>query len=97
MLGGAMGIAIVNSVLNNYVRTHLEALLSDQQLDGILGSASGIAQYAPAVQETIRRTYGEAYNWQMRVTTAFSAAHFLAVALMWKKQPMRLGKDGIPE
>jgi len=97
MLGGAVGIAVVNAVLNSYVRLHLRSTLTVGQLDAILQSASRIKSLTPALQEIVRVVYGQAYNLQLRVTIAFTAAQFLAVILMWKRKPLRLGKDGRPE
>jgi hypothetical protein len=97
MLGGAVGIAVVNAVLNSYVRLHLRSTLTAGQLDAILQSASRIKSLTPALQEIVRVVYGQAYNLQLRVTIAFTAAQFLAVILMWKRKQLRLGHDGRPE
>lgn len=94
MLGGALGIAVMNTVLNSYLNSHLPLLLHGEQLTGVLNSASRIALLPPGLQESVRAVYGEGYNLQMRVTLAFSAAIFLAAALVWKKKPLRLGKEG---
>lgn len=97
MLGGALGIAVMNTVLNSYTNSHLPQLLPGVELSGVLDSASSIELLPLALQLAVREVYGEAYNLQMRVTVAFSAAIFAAIALMWKRKPLRLGQDGTPE
>ncbi|KAF9701930.1 hypothetical protein EKO04_001172 [Ascochyta lentis] len=97
MLGGAVGIAAANSKFNSYLHTKLPGLLQDYQLSAVLHSASSIAALPLDLQTRVREVYGEAYNWQMRVTIGFAAAAFLTVPLIWKKQPLRLGLDGTPE
>ncbi|KUJ15089.1 efflux pump antibiotic resistance protein [Mollisia scopiformis] len=94
MLGGALGIAVMNTVLNSYINSHLPLLLDGAQLIGVLDSASRIALLPQELQDEVRAVYGQGYNLQMRVTLAFSAAVLFSIALVWKKKPLRLGKDG---
>ncbi|KAF2158515.1 hypothetical protein M409DRAFT_71606 [Zasmidium cellare ATCC 36951] len=94
MLGGAVRVAVANSVLNSHVRSHLPGVLSGEQLASVLESARGIINLPLDTQLRVREIYGEAYNLQMRVTVGFSAAHILAVLLMWKNRPLRLSKEG---
>lgn len=97
MLGGAVGIAVVNSKFNSYLRAKLPGVLQEPQLSAVLHSASSIEMLPLEVQSQVRKVYGEAYNWQMRVTIGFAAAGFLIVPLIWQKRALRLGKDGTPE
>lgn len=97
MLGGALGIAIMNTVLNTYLKSHLPGILHGTQLAGVLESGNSITRLPTELQEGVRVVYGQGYNLQMRVTLGFSAATFLAAALVWRKNQLRLGKDGILE
>lgn len=96
MLGGAVGIAVVNSVSNNYIQSHLGNILQGQELAAVLESASSIAFLPPELQLSVRAVYGEAYNLQLKATIGFCGAGFLAALLIWKKRPLRLGRDGTP-
>ncbi|KAH8199963.1 hypothetical protein TruAng_005844 [Truncatella angustata] len=97
MLGGAVGIAVVNSVWVNYVRSHLASAMSTAEIDELLSSIGSLAQYPQDLQTFIRGVCGEAYNLQMRATLGFSAAQFLAIAALWRKKPFRLSEQGTLE
>ncbi|KAI0379255.1 major facilitator superfamily domain-containing protein [Hypomontagnella monticulosa] len=97
LLGSAVGIAIVNSVLNGYLREHLSLVLPSSMLDQLLQSAANLETFDSDVQFKVRAAYGEAFNLQMRATIAFCAAQFLIVPLLWKKKPLRLSADGTLE
>jgi hypothetical protein len=58
MLGGALGIAVMNTVLNSYLNSHLPELLHGAQLAGVLDSASSIALLPSGLQESVRAVYG---------------------------------------
>ncbi|KAI2620776.1 major facilitator superfamily domain-containing protein [Hypomontagnella submonticulosa] len=97
LLGSAVGIAIVNSVLNGYLREHLSLVLDPSLLEQLLQSAANLETFDSNVQFKVRAAYGEAFNLQMRATVAFCAAQFLIVPLLWKKKPLRLSKNGTLE
>ncbi|KAJ0418663.1 MFS general substrate transporter [Aspergillus carlsbadensis] len=85
MLGASLGIAIVNSILINYVKAHVgprEAAANPNILAGL----------PPNGAQRIREVYGAGYNLQMKAVGAFSAVQFGAVALMWRRDQVRLVK-----
>lgn len=82
MLGASLGIAIVNSILTNYVKGHLapaEAAADPNHLTGLPMS----------VQEAIRTAYAHGYNRQMYAVGACGVVQLFGVALMWKKDQVR--------
>ncbi|PYI31502.1 major facilitator superfamily transporter [Aspergillus indologenus CBS 114.80] len=86
MIGASLGVAIVNSILIDYVKGHLpatEAAAADPNL---------LAGFPTATQEEIRKVYAVGYNRQMYAVGAFGAAQLIAVALMWKRKQVRLVK-----
>ncbi|KAL2793730.1 major facilitator superfamily domain-containing protein [Aspergillus keveii] len=85
MLGASLGIAIVNSILINYVKAHLGPLEAAANPNMLLG-------LPPDNVQQIREVYGAGYNLQMKAVGAFSLAQFVAVALMWRKDQARLIK-----
>ncbi|RAL14313.1 uncharacterized protein BO97DRAFT_412635 [Aspergillus homomorphus CBS 101889] len=85
MIGASLGVAIVNSILIDYVKAHLpgtEAAADPNLLGGV----------PTEVQEEIRRVYALGYNRQMYAVGAFGAAQLIAVALMWKREQVRFVK-----
>lgn len=89
MFGGALGIAIVTTIMNSYLKSHLPALLSPEQLSAVLDSAQVVATFPSELQVQVRQVYARAYNMQMKATWAFSIAQLLPVLLLWKKQQVR--------
>ncbi len=99
MLGGAIGIAVINSVWNSYVRSHLPKVLPADQVDRLLSSIASIALLPPGSQTAARETFARGYNAQMRATTVFAAAQFLVAVLMFRRKgrQVRLGPQGTVE
>ncbi|RAK74468.1 uncharacterized protein BO72DRAFT_435203 [Aspergillus fijiensis CBS 313.89] len=86
MIGASLGVAIVNSILIDYVKGHLpatEAAAADPNL---------LSGFPTATQEEIRKVYAAGYNRQMYAVGAFGAAQLIAVALMWKREQVRFVK-----
>ncbi|GKZ34605.1 hypothetical protein AbraIFM66950_004919 [Aspergillus brasiliensis] len=86
MLGASLGIAIVNSILINYVKGHLspaEAAADQNHLSGL----------PMDIQETIRTAYAHGYNHQMYAVGACGVAQLFAVVLMWKKDQVRFDRQ----
>ena len=82
MLGASLGVAIVNSILVNYVKGHLpptEAVADPNHLAGL----------PVEVQNTVRTVYATGYNHQMYTVGACGVAQLFAVVLMWKKDQVR--------
>ena len=88
-LGGAVGIAICTNVLNNMVTSGLQSVLDPEQLSDLLKTAQTLETLPPAVQRIVREIYGEGYNRQLQIMTAFSAASMLATLMMWEKRLRR--------
>ncbi|MCJ1356673.1 MAG: hypothetical protein MMC33_006668 [Icmadophila ericetorum] len=89
-LGGVIGLAIATNVLNNHLTSHLERVLSPEQLANLLQSAATIAELPPALEGVVRETFREGFNLQMRIMIGFGAAQILAMAVMWEKKPRRI-------
>lgn len=83
IMGGAVGLAIVTSVLNSYIKSHLSASVTPQQLGSILQSANAINMLDSTMQSTVRAIFGHGYNLQMKVMIGFAAAQIPASLLMW--------------
>lgn len=97
MLGGAIGIAIANSVWVNYVRSHLASKLSTPEIDLVMTSIGSLSAFPTDLQDYIRRVCGEGYGLQMQATVGFSAAQVLVILALWRRRPYRLSKQGTLE
>ena len=85
-MGGAIGLAIVTTILNSYVKSHLADILSPVQIQALLRTTEAFATLPPDVAETARTVFGNGFNLQMRIMIGFSAAQIPTVLLMWQKK-----------
>lgn len=94
MFGGAVGIAVVNSIWLNYTQSHLASVLSASQIRALLGDINVLELLSPNVRAVVRSVCGDAYNLQMRASLGFTAAQFLVVLALWRRHPIRLSEEG---
>ncbi|CAD6590517.1 MAG: hypothetical protein ASARMPRED_004843 [Alectoria sarmentosa] len=85
-MGGAIGLAIVTTVMNNYVKSHLANYLSQDQIGNLLRTTEAFPTLPPDLADTVKRIFEDGYNLQMRVVVGFSAAQIPAALLMWQKK-----------
>ncbi|PYH29136.1 MFS general substrate transporter [Aspergillus neoniger CBS 115656] len=92
MLGGALGIAAATAILHSHTRSGLSSLLPADEVDAFSISTQLISTLTPEMQSRVREVYAQAYSMQMKMVGGFSAAQFLALALVWKRQNVRIVK-----
>ncbi|MCJ1385973.1 hypothetical protein MMC17_009098 [Xylographa soralifera] len=85
LVGGMIGVALVTCVMNASIRPKLLAILSMDTYQELLQSTSLIETFQPPLQATVRSTYADGYNLQMKITIGFAAAQILAAFLLWPK------------
>lgn len=89
MLGGALGIAVANTILNSHVLSLLTPIFGSQ-VNTLLNEPSSIALAPLALRDQARKAFGESYNLQMRAMIAFSAAQVISIILVWRKKQVRI-------
>ncbi|GLB04249.1 hypothetical protein AtubIFM57258_009965 [Aspergillus tubingensis] len=92
MLGGALGIAAATAIFHSHTRSGLSSLLPADEVDAFSISTQLISTLTPEMQSRVREVYAQAYSMQMKMVGGFSAAQFLALALVWKRQNVRIVK-----
>jgi MFS-type transporter involved in bile tolerance (Atg22 family) len=90
VMGGVVGLAIVATVLNGYVRAHLTQFLSKGEVDSLLQSAGTVATFTTEVQALIKDVFAKGYNLQMKILAGFAAAQIPSSMLMWQKKQIRV-------
>lgn len=85
VLGGIIGLAIVQAILISYLRSTLNSVLTPQQLESILASTTNIASLSPATAALTRASYGDASNIQMRIVAGFGGASLLVSLFTWRR------------
>lgn len=81
-----MGLSIVTAAYKGYVTSRLDAVLTEEQRQLILDSASFIQTLSPEVQERVREIFSGGYNLQFRILIGFAAAQIPSSLLMWQRK-----------
>ena len=90
LMGGAIGLAIVTTVLRGYVTANLSGFLSQDQITLILQSSSEIAKLDPDTQFKIKGIYANGYTLEMKILCGFAAGQVLTTLIMWQKKQLRV-------
>ncbi|KAF1835914.1 MFS general substrate transporter [Decorospora gaudefroyi] len=94
ILGGALGLAIMAATIENYLKSHLGPLLPADTLNALLKTSTVIDTLPADVRIAVLTVYADAYILLWRITTGFSAAQFLAIAMIWKNPQIEvMGKE----
>ena len=89
-MGGLIGLAIVSTVMNSYVTSKLDSILSPQQVSDILSTNSIAASLQPAVQQQVKSVFADGYTLQMKILTGLVAGQIPAALLMWQRDQIVL-------
>jgi len=89
-MGSAIGLAVVTSVFNGYVRSRLDALGFHDGL-AVLHSQA-LVSVTQAQRNDIRAILSQGFNKQMLTLCAFGAAQIPAAWLMWRKKQVVVAK-----
>ncbi|THW50141.1 MFS general substrate transporter [Aureobasidium pullulans] len=76
-LGGVIGLAVTQAILNGDFRSQLAKFLSDEELRSVMLSTANITNLSDSHRDLTCRAYGRSSNAQMRVVTAFAGAAIL--------------------
>lgn len=90
VLGGALGLAIASTVMNNYLSSHLGPLIGAENLALILKSTSEIQTLPAEFQVDTVDALAHGYNLQMKVNIGFSVVQVLAVGLLWRRKQIEV-------
>lgn len=86
-MGGAIGLAVVTSVFNDYVGSQLSSLgihVAVTDLASLL--THGQLALTATEQDELRSVLSDGYNYQMVVLAAFGAVQIPLALLMWRRQ-----------
>ena len=89
-MGGVLGLAIVTTVLNGFVRSKLHLYLSQEQIASLLRSAANVNSFAAQDQLLIRDVFAAGYNLQMKIMAGFAAAQIPSSLIMWQKPQIKV-------
>ena len=86
-LGGVIGLAVTQAILNGDFRSQLAKFLSTEELKAVMLSTENIKKLSTVHKDLTCRAYGSSANMQMRVVTAFAGAAILTSIFAWQKAP----------
>jgi hypothetical protein len=86
-LGGVIGLAVTQAILNGDFRSQLAKFLSTEELKAVMLSTENIKRLSAAHKDLTCRAYGSSSNAQMRVVTAFAGAAILTSIFAWQRAP----------
>ncbi|KAM7186123.1 MFS general substrate transporter [Naviculisporaceae sp. PSN 640] len=88
IMGSALGVAIVTSVMHNFLTGSLGQVLRPVQILLVLDRPGVIGMFPQEIQRQVLIRYAEGYNQQMKILAGLAVGQVVGVALMWqhKKQ-----------
>lgn len=93
VLGGCIALAIASSLVASYTTAHLEGVLTQSEIAGVLSSvAEGIGALPKEKQGLVREVFGEAWALQQRVMLGVSGGAFVAALAMFSTEGKSLGE-----
>lgn len=87
MLGGLIGIAVAQAILNRQLLESLGSTIRPEKLAALLRSATAVLDFTPEEAAMAKACYGSAFNLQNRVLMGFSVAALVASFGSWKRHP----------
>ena len=93
VFGGALGLAIASSVMNNHLTTSLTDTIGSDRLNQVLDSIEAILKFPPQAQELVIAAFGGGYKLQFQIMVGFGIAQVAAVALLYRRPPVRVVEE----
>ncbi|KAL7621663.1 hypothetical protein AAE478_008990 [Parahypoxylon ruwenzoriense] len=87
VLGGVIGVAVSQAILNEQLSVSLSSKLPAEKLAALLRSAVAISTFTPEEINTTIQCYGSGFNLQYKVMMGFSAASFITNCGCWQRNP----------
>jgi hypothetical protein len=86
-LGGALGLAIVTTVLTASIRSRLGAAsYTPMEIRSLLETSRAFSQLQNGRLDYARAVFASSYNLQMKIAAGFSIAQIPAAFLLWKNK-----------
>ncbi|KAK3197256.1 hypothetical protein GRF29_1536g1100656 [Pseudopithomyces chartarum] len=90
MMGGAITLAIINTVRNNFLKSSLKEVLKPEQISALLEFSHPSSNLDPATQQVVGRKLAEGYNLQTKILAGMAGVQLLSCFLMWQKKQIKV-------
>lgn len=88
VMGGVIGVAVAQAVLNHQISTTLASVLGQEKLAALLESATAISTFTPQEIALTSECYGIGFNLVYKVMLGFALAALLTSLGCWQRHPL---------
>lgn len=88
VMGGVVGVAVAQAVLNQEISTKLSIVLGQEKLAALLESATAISTFTPQEMALTSECYGIGFNLIYKIMLGFASAALLSGFGCWQKHPL---------
>ncbi|KAI0813404.1 drug resistance transporter [Xylaria sp. FL0064] len=89
-LGSAIVVSVTTAVGNRWIKDHLAGTLTSEQIQAIFRSTTSISDLPPALEKQLRSDFVRSFNLEMRIVLGFAVASVFNIALLWKRNQIRV-------
>jgi hypothetical protein len=90
VMGGAIGLAILTTAFNGFVRGRLSNTLTTEQLSQLLRYPESMSVLPSSAREAARLIFAEGYKLQIQILAGLAAGQIPASFLMWQKKQIKV-------
>lgn len=90
MLGGALILAVITSIMNSELKRTLVTVLSSEELARIFRTTKAIQELADPIRTVVNDEFLKGYNMQLRILIGFAGAEIPATLIMWQKERVKI-------
>ncbi|ORX95042.1 major facilitator superfamily domain-containing protein [Clohesyomyces aquaticus] len=90
VMGGAIGLSILNTAMHGYLKSKLAGTLPKTELGALLNSAQALVGLSPSHQVAARTALVHGYNLQMQILAGLAGIQLLGSVLMWQKKQIKV-------
>lgn len=87
-MGGATGLAIVTTVTNRFIKTHLSEISTYTHVHDTIRSRNSLMLLLPSSLGPVPETFARGYKLQMRILIGTSVAQIPFSLRVWQKRKL---------
>jgi hypothetical protein len=88
-MGGAVGLAIISTVMTGFIKPRLSHVLSPAQVDLVLESAEALSRLGEQSRGEVVRVLAEGYNLQFKILAGLAGLQIIGAGMMWQKNQIK--------
>ncbi|KAF2179434.1 MFS general substrate transporter [Zopfia rhizophila CBS 207.26] len=93
IMGGAIGLSIVHTAMNGFVKSRLLHLFTNEQFKAIMNSAEAVKSLEPQTRELVTSVLAQGYNLQMKIFAGLASIQIIGTMLMWRRKNIVVPKE----